>query len=212
MIEQEKKMWLKQNYERTLLSRKELTNGFNSQFKTNYTVEGITTLLYKCNIKKNKTYRSIILNQPRFCTKEVKNFIYRAVKRGMGKTECLRACQVEFEIPISRHTLNKIVYDKGLKFVTEKKTDLHPIFSLPDFISLIKKVVKDNPDSKYQDILIRDEIIEKHGKNIPLDQIRYFCIIKNLNLISLTHKQSSKKRPALDMDYETEEPLESTYF
>jgi hypothetical protein len=139
--------------------------------------------------------------RPTIITKREKKFILGCVKQGMGKLETLKAFQVEFQIPISVHTIIKIVYDEGLHFYPKKILNLDSVFVMPNITIVVKKLIKENQHSGYHDILIRDKLIEDFGKNIPLDQIRYFCAVKNLQIKTIISSRP-KSSNYLDVDYD----------
>ncbi len=209
--------WLKKKYVDTSLIKEDLLEKFNKKFGYDYSLNKLAEEMGKKKILKSdkgkkKSHKAAGLKHKKY-TKDVISFIRKCAKEGKSSIETKNACQLEFEMPFNTGSLRKNAFDMKIKFNPLIVAKIDPIFENPKMLEVVKKCIRQNPKEDYQDIFIRDAIIEEFEKNVHPRDIKIFCQRNEIeiNCIGRTHQEGlekareyNKKKKRNFRDYEEE--------
>lgn len=166
--------WIRKNYTKNPdMTRKELLPLFNKQFN-----KDISMMLLNSVITKYKLAKGV--GRLKY-TPRIKKFILKCVKKRMTRNECKIECEKKFNKKFNETNIGLVAKKMGMGFGDASK-QMDAVFDISEVEELIKSIIKKNPESTRQVILIRDMLIEKYDKNISSLNIRKFCERKNIKL------------------------------
>lgn len=177
--------YIRRNYtEKPTTTQQELLKMFNKEFNFSISVFTLGMIISKNKLAKGPIY-----------TDEVKQFIIKCVKEGMRKQDCKEACEAKFKRHFYKQNIGKVVNEVGLSFAYGPLMLIDKFFEEHEGVEkLIQRVIKKNLKSKYQDILIRDAIIEKYEINTSTRDILKFCESKNIKITYLSQEIIEKRK------------------
>lgn len=166
--------WIRKNYTKNPdMTRKELLPLFNKTFNMNINIMLMDSVISRYKLASG-------FGRTKY-TPKIKRFILKCVKKRMTRKECRIECEKKFGKKFDETNIGLMAKKMGIGFGDAAKK-MDAVFDIPEVEELIKDIIKKNPKSTQQIILIRDILIEKYDKNISSSNIRKFCERKNIKL------------------------------
>ena len=181
--------FLRENYENTHLTLKELVKLFNKRFRQNKGIYAIRRILKIKGIRKNQEIlreiqSSNMIENRKKCVhpgphkkygRDFIAFMRKISKQGLTKTEARKKCEIEFMHNVSKDSFNNLCQRYKIKYVFPqvkmKEENIPKIFKSEDFKDFLRNQKGIN---MYR---LRDKIIERFKENVSIRLLREF--IKN---------------------------------
>ena len=185
--------FIRNNYVKTLLTRKEVLEKLNKKFNTDYSNNALSILITEKGLVKEKKYLEELRNSSRKTGREKRykkqaifkkrllKFLKKKQKEGITLREAIDKARIEFENPLKYSMVIRLCSDNKLIFSrpSSKKTDIevpYKILSNKKLISFIK-LKKNLPLWE-----IESDIIEKFNLRLSSKVIRKIAMLNGIKL------------------------------